>query len=89
VTPLPSKIGPADIAALQALTEQFRALGRSGHAGMPEVITPVSQRAGGIVAAAGGLGDDGWASGLSWSGSLVGAPRRLGMCARPRRCYGL
>jgi hypothetical protein len=27
-------------------------------------------------------------SGLSWSGLLVRTPRRLGRCARPRRCCG-
>lgn len=44
-TPLPTKIGTTDVAALRAVTEEMRALGRTGHAGMPEVLAPVSRRA--------------------------------------------
>jgi len=44
-TLLPTRIGRSDVAALRALTEQMRALGWAGHAGMPEVLSPVTQRA--------------------------------------------
>jgi len=43
-TPLPSRIGLADVAALHALTEQYRALGRAGY-GVPDVLTSVAHRA--------------------------------------------
>jgi hypothetical protein len=44
-TPLPSKIGRSDVAALRALNEKFRALGRAGQAGMPDVMCPIAERA--------------------------------------------
>jgi transcriptional regulator with XRE-family HTH domain len=43
-TPLPTQVGQADVAALHALTEQFRALGRAGH-GVPEMLTSIAHRA--------------------------------------------
>jgi len=43
-TPLPSRVGLSDVAALRRLTEEYRTLGRAGY-GVPEVITAVTQRA--------------------------------------------
>lgn len=39
---LPARLVAADLAVLRALTGQFRALGRAGHAGMPDVLGPVT-----------------------------------------------
>ena len=44
-TPLPSRIGRSEVAALHKLTEELRALGRAGHPSMPEVLRPVVARA--------------------------------------------
>lgn len=42
--PLPARIGKGDVTALRALTDRFRLLGRAGHAGMPDVLTPVARQ---------------------------------------------
>lgn len=44
-TPLPARIGKGDVAALRALTDRFRLFGRAGHAGLPDVMCPVTARA--------------------------------------------
>lgn len=43
-TPLPSRLGMADVAAVRDLTEQFRVLGRL-YGGMSDVVSPVANRA--------------------------------------------
>ena len=43
-TPLPTRIGRGEVAALRALTEQFRVQGRAGY-GVPDVLSEVASRA--------------------------------------------
>src|SRR5262249_23334532 len=41
-TPLPRIVTRSDVQAVRALTAQLRTLGRAGHGGMPDVLTPIA-----------------------------------------------
>lgn len=51
-TPLPSRLGMADVHALRNVTEEFRALGRA-YGGMADVVSPVANRAEQLLAVRG------------------------------------